>query len=66
MKALLVLVLALSLQDKKPGKVWFDDAEKAGPDFKVQGEYKGAGWGAQVVALGDGTFAWLERSRTGS
>jgi hypothetical protein len=56
MRTLLVFALALSLQDKKPEKVWFDDAEKAGPDFKIQGEYKGGGWGAQVVALGDGKF----------
>jgi len=40
-------------------------AAKAGPDYKVQGEYKGAllesettaiTWGLQVVALGDGAF----------
>lgn len=53
---LLLSALLLSAQDKKPAKVWFDTREKAGPDYLVQGEYKGAGWGAQVVALGDGKF----------
>ena len=56
MNSILVLALALAVQDKKPDKVWFDDAEKAGADYKIQGEYKGGGWGAQVVALGDGKF----------
>ncbi len=32
------------------------EPEAAGPDFALQGEYAGAGWGAQVVALGDGAF----------
>ena len=31
--------------------------EEAGPDYAVQGEYAGEGWGAQVVALGKGEFA---------
>ncbi len=38
------------------GSVYVDPAE-AGPDFQVQGEYRGDRMGAQVVALGDGRFA---------
>ncbi|HEX7899058.1 MAG TPA: DUF1080 domain-containing protein [Planctomycetota bacterium] len=52
MKLALALLL-LAPQDLKKGVL---KAEDAGPDFKIQGEYKGAGWGAQVVALGDGKF----------
>jgi len=50
---LAILVLLAPAQDLKKGVL---KAEDAGPDFKIQGEYKGAGWGAQVVALGDGKF----------
>ena len=57
--ALTVCVLtSLALAQKPPS---FLDAESAGPDFKVQGEYEGTigvktKLGAQVVALGEGKF----------
>lgn len=53
MKLALSLLLLLAPQDLKKGVLTPADA---GPDFKVQGEYKCAGWGAQAVALGDGKF----------
>ena len=53
MKLALSLLLLFPAQDLKKGVI---KAEDAGPDYKIQGEYKGAGWGAQVVALGDGKF----------
>jgi hypothetical protein len=56
------LLLLLALLQEKPQPV--TDPEKAGPDFKVQGEYEGGGdrgrFGLQIVALGDGKFTgWL-------
>src|SRR5687767_1086285 len=53
MKLALSLLLLFPAQDLKKGVI---KAEDAGPDVKIQGEYKGAGWGAQVVAKGDGKF----------
>lgn len=52
--ALFGLLTLLALQDKKPAPI--TDPEKAGPDYKIQGEYEGEKVGAQVVALGDDKF----------
>src|SRR6187431_721920 len=50
----LLLALALLAQDKD---VWTDSKDTSLPaDFKIQGEYKGDGLGAQVIALGGGDF----------
>ncbi|HZE96914.1 MAG TPA: family 16 glycoside hydrolase [Planctomycetota bacterium] len=54
MKALLLLLSLLALQDKKPAPA--TDPEKAGPDYRIQGEYANGSTGAQVVALGDDKF----------
>ncbi len=64
-RALAVVVLAATslhasqAQDDKK-KQAFTEAEKAGPDFLIQGEYEGdtprGKMGAQVVALGDSRF----------
>src|SRR3954471_14795589 len=41
----------------KPKGVWTDPHDPTLPvDFKIQGEYAGPHVGAQVIALGDGTF----------
>jgi hypothetical protein len=37
------------------GEIHVDPAD-AGPDHAAQGEYSGSGWGAQLIALGDGAF----------
>jgi hypothetical protein len=60
----LAVALAVPLWAQEEGQT-FLDAEKAGDDYAVQGEYQGMlknddngdePWGAQVVALGDGKF----------
>jgi hypothetical protein len=72
MKRMLILLgllapLTATAADPKPKKVedpkiktTFVDAQQAGVDYKLQGEYEGmAGstkWGAQVIANGDGNF----------
>jgi hypothetical protein len=53
MNLLCAVLLLAAPQDLKKGVL---KAEDAGPDYRIQGEYKGAGWGAQVVAKGDGKF----------
>ena len=61
--AFLILV-QLGLADSKDPKWAANSVEKAGPDFKIQGEYSGIlgggdetlKYGVQVIALGDGKF----------
>jgi hypothetical protein len=55
--------LAADTKDTKkeePKKETFTDPEKAGIDYKLQGEYQGTAgsekWGAQVIAMGGGKF----------
>ncbi len=59
--AALGLLAGASADAGKAGKIVATDAEKAGPDFAVQGEYVGEigggdKIGGQLVALGDGKF----------
>ncbi len=56
--SLLLLVVGMACAaDNNPA---YTDPKQAGPDFAVQGEYRGqlgeGEWGAQVIALGDGKF----------
>lgn len=58
------LLSAASAEEKKP-PIYTDPstAVKEDPDFSVQGEYvgelDGMKWGVQVIAQGDGKFAWV-------
>ena len=49
-----VSFLTISTFAAKPGA--FTDPAKAGPEYQIQGEYAAKGYGAQVIALGDGKF----------
>jgi hypothetical protein len=54
---ILLAGLAPAADDNNPA---YTDLKAAGPDYAIQGEYRGQlgehQWGAQVVALGDGKF----------
>jgi len=59
----LATLISCALAASVRGAEAFTDPDKAGPDFALQGEYKGelklqdhAPFGAQVIALGDGKF----------
>ncbi len=62
--AVAMLCAVSTARAAEEGLPTFIDAEKAGPDFEVQGEYAGeaktpegpAKFGAQILALGDGKF----------
>ena len=56
--ALLSIAALAPLFAADNNKVWTDPKVAAAedPDFSLQGEYAAKGWGAQVIALGDGYF----------
>lgn len=60
MSSFLLIVFAILIRAQAADDT-FTDPEKAGIEFKLQGEYLGRGgdadWGAQVISLGDGNFS---------
>jgi hypothetical protein len=57
----LFVLLVSAVLAEEPKERTFTDASKAGPDFRIQGEYEGkigenTVAGLQVIALGDGKF----------
>ena len=52
-----ITLAAACLAGNSFGQLWTDAADDTlPPDFQIQGEYAGDGMGAQVIALGKGSF----------